>query len=107
MSKQANQRAIDFRAFALETQARRRGLPLWCRQGGCGPARGSHAPGDRKTRVFYKGKRFTGVTVSIGVADYPAHGDVPAALMKAADSALYAAKESGRNRVVVAGCCAQ
>jgi len=51
----------------------------------------------------YKGKSLVGVTVSLGVANYPADGDTPAALMKAADSALYLAKDSGRNRVVVAG----
>ena len=37
------------------------------------------------------------ITVSVGVAVYPAHGDAPAALIKAADLALYAAKSAGRN----------
>lgn len=39
------------------------------------------------------------VTVSIGVASYPAQGDDPAHLMRSADQALYAAKRAGRNAV--------
>ncbi len=39
------------------------------------------------------------ITVSIGVAAYPAHADTPDKLVAAADSALYAAKQVGRNRV--------
>lgn len=42
------------------------------------------------------------VTISIGVAAYPAHGDDSEALLRAADAALYQAKEEGRDRVVTA-----
>jgi two-component system cell cycle response regulator len=42
-----------------------------------------------------------GVTVSIGVAGYPAHGQEPDKLVAVADRALYAAKAQGRDRVVV------
>ena len=38
-------------------------------------------------------------TVSQGVAAFPEHGETPAALLQAADSALYHAKRGGRNRV--------
>lgn len=37
-------------------------------------------------------------TLSIGIASYPANANAAEALFKAADKALYAAKESGRNR---------
>jgi two-component system cell cycle response regulator len=38
------------------------------------------------------------VTVSIGVAVYPEHGDSPSSLVRAADQALYVAKREGRDR---------
>jgi diguanylate cyclase (GGDEF)-like protein/putative nucleotidyltransferase with HDIG domain len=41
------------------------------------------------------------VTISFGVANYPQHGETAAALLRAADEALYAAKGSGRNRTVL------
>ncbi|HUT23908.1 MAG TPA: sensor domain-containing diguanylate cyclase, partial [Sumerlaeia bacterium] len=41
------------------------------------------------------------VTISLGVAVYPDHGLTQEALLNAADSALYRAKEQGRDRVVV------
>ena len=43
-----------------------------------------------------------GVTISIGVASYPDHGTDAETLIKAADDALYTAKRTGKNRVVVA-----
>jgi diguanylate cyclase (GGDEF)-like protein len=52
---------------------------------------------------LFRGVALPQVTVSLGVAAHPADGDGGAELLKAADSALYVAKNSGRNRVVVAG----
>ncbi len=43
-----------------------------------------------------------GVTISIGVACFPLHGDGVAALVEAADRALYSAKTNGKGRAVVA-----
>jgi diguanylate cyclase (GGDEF)-like protein len=42
------------------------------------------------------------VTCSLGIAAYPLHAGDRQRLFASADQALYAAKEAGRNRVVVA-----
>ena len=41
--------------------------------------------------------------LSLGIAMFPDHGPDPAAVIKAADIALYLAKRGGRDRVVMAG----
>lgn len=43
------------------------------------------------------------VTLSLGVAGFPTHGEGLDALVHAGDEALYEAKRAGRNRVVLAG----
>ncbi len=43
------------------------------------------------------------ITFSLGVATFPEHGSTGAAILRAADQALYCAKHAGRGRVVVAG----
>ena len=48
------------------------------------------------------GDELVDVTVSIGVASYPRHGASFHELVEAADKALYAAKQEGRDRVKVA-----
>jgi diguanylate cyclase (GGDEF)-like protein len=42
-----------------------------------------------------------GLTISFGVATYPAHGDDLRSLMRAADRALYAAKDLGKDRTAI------
>lgn len=41
------------------------------------------------------------ITLSLGVAAFPAHGDSAEALLRAADAALYAAKLNGRDSVAI------
>lgn len=52
-------------------------------------------------RLKYRGQILT-ATISIGVAAFPINGSSHAALLQAADEALYRAKEGGRNRVETA-----
>ena len=56
---------------------------------------GNHFPSN------YHGKHHP-VTVSIGVASFPEHGENTQQLFNAADMAMYLAKEKGRNRIQVA-----
>lgn len=53
--------------------------------------------------VRYGEKSLPRITISVGVSHYPAHGTMPQDLMRAADDALYTAKDKGRNQVQVAG----
>ena len=62
------------------------------------------AVGERlRTRVA--AEQFGGgrVTVSVGAAEYPTHGETPEELIASADAAMYEAKSAGRDRVAVAG----
>ena len=54
------------------------------------------------SQVVFEGARLA-VTVSVGVAAWPEDGREIDTLLAAADRALYAAKQDGRNRVVSAG----
>jgi diguanylate cyclase (GGDEF)-like protein len=54
--------------------------------------------GEVASEKFAGGK----VTISIGVAECPSHGDTPESLIESADAALYEAKDGGRDRVVAA-----
>lgn len=55
------------------------------------------------TQVRYVDGILPGVTISAGVAAYPATATSPQELLRLADEALYRAKSGGRNRVEVAG----
>jgi diguanylate cyclase (GGDEF)-like protein len=45
------------------------------------------------------GKKKVGITLSIGIAEFPQHGDTAQTIIAAADAALYQAKRHGRNQV--------
>ena len=55
---------------------------------------------ERLDQEVFDGRK---VTVSVGVSEFPTHGETPKELIGAADVALYQAKEQGRDRVVAAG----
>jgi len=57
-----------------------------------------------RIRARVASEEFAGgrITMSIGVAECPSHGDTPESLIESADAALYEAKDRGRDRVVAA-----
>lgn len=57
----------------------------------------------RNLQVHYRGETLGRITLSLGVASFPRHGATVSEIVTAADRALYKAKASGRDRVVVAG----
>ena len=52
--------------------------------------------------IEYEGRRLGPITVSVGIGIFPDHGENGQEVLRAADAALYQAKRSGRNCVVVA-----
>ena len=56
----------------------------------------------KELRVEDAGQLYAGITLSMGVALYPVHGRTIENVLRAADSALYRAKQEGRDRVVIA-----
>ncbi len=56
--------------------------------------------GIRDLNIFFEGEPVE-FTISVGIASYPENGRSAEAVILAADAALYGAKRTGRNRVVV------
>lgn len=52
--------------------------------------------------LAFQGKNLGPITASLGVASFPEHGTNGTTLIQIADAALYRAKATGRNRVIVA-----
>jgi diguanylate cyclase (GGDEF)-like protein/PAS domain S-box-containing protein len=57
----------------------------------------------RMSHLQFEGQSLAPVTLSLGVAVFPEHGSTSTGILRAADAALYRAKHSGRDRVVVEG----
>jgi diguanylate cyclase (GGDEF)-like protein/PAS domain S-box-containing protein len=59
--------------------------------------------GVKNLDVRLNGRSLEGFTISLGVASFPEHGLTAETLLRAVDSALYHAKENGRDYVAVGG----
>ncbi|MEY3868403.1 MAG: hypothetical protein RLZZ338_2294 [Cyanobacteriota bacterium] len=58
--------------------------------------------GVKSLKLVYQGQSLGNITLSLGVACFPQHGDSGKEVIHVADSALYQAKRLGRDRVVAA-----
>lgn len=56
----------------------------------------------KSIQIKFHEETLQAITLSLGAAIFPDHGDTGQALLRAADAALYEAKRAGRDRVVVA-----
>ena len=54
----------------------------------------------RGLKIIFQGKPIP-ITVSIGAAIFPSHGETPEELIRNADLSLYKAKQGGRDQVVI------
>jgi diguanylate cyclase (GGDEF)-like protein len=52
--------------------------------------------------IGQNGSQLGPVTLSVGIAIMPEHGDTAAAVLRAADDALLRCKQAGRNRIIIA-----
>jgi diguanylate cyclase (GGDEF)-like protein len=57
--------------------------------------------GVKRLNIIHNGQPLGRITLSLGVAGFPGDGQTHDELLRAADAALYQAKERGRDRVVV------
>jgi diguanylate cyclase (GGDEF)-like protein len=51
--------------------------------------------------LHHRGQTLGTITISAGIATFPAHGSNAEDLMRAADDALYRAKKGGRDRIMI------
>ena len=58
----------------------------------------------KKLQVQHCGQPLGTITVSLGVAASPDHGNGPDEVLRAVDTALHQAKNEGRDRMIIAGC---
>lgn len=58
--------------------------------------------GIKQIHLEYRRQPLEGITLSLGLASFPHHGNTGEAVIRAADAALYQAKHQGRDRVMVA-----
>jgi diguanylate cyclase (GGDEF)-like protein len=56
----------------------------------------------RAMQIQHYGQTIKEISLSVGLVCFPQHGDTVDTLMRAADAALYLAKENGRDRVEIA-----
>jgi diguanylate cyclase (GGDEF)-like protein len=56
----------------------------------------------KKMQCTCQGEQLPCVTMSIGVAQYPVHAQTLKGVIRAADQALYSAKNAGRDRIEAA-----
>ena len=57
----------------------------------------------KNARLIFREQLLSRITVSVGVSEAPIHGHTTKDILRAADEALYIAKKSGRDRIVVYG----
>ena len=55
----------------------------------------------RQLPLDFEGQALDAITLSLGIAIFPTHGETKDVLLKTADTALYCAKRDGRDRVVL------
>jgi diguanylate cyclase (GGDEF)-like protein len=55
----------------------------------------------KRKQCVYRGQTLPSITLSAGLAQYPVHGTSPEELLRAADEAMYAAKNAGRDRIEI------
>jgi diguanylate cyclase (GGDEF)-like protein len=56
----------------------------------------------KKAKLHYKDVSLPCITLSIGIAQVPKHASTSKDILRAADEALYNAKASGRDKIVIA-----